>query len=47
MVLKTEGLDEQNNALVKTVLGLEYLNIALDGRPAIAILDEYHVTWQF
>jgi hypothetical protein len=47
MVLRSEGLDEQNNALVKMVLDLEYWNIVLDGRLPIAILNKYHITWQF
>jgi len=47
MVLRAEGLDEQNNALVKMVLDLEYWNIVLDGRLPIAILNKYHITWQF
>jgi hypothetical protein len=48
MVLRAEGLDEQNNALVKMALGLEYWNIVLDGRLPIAILNKYHhITWQF
>jgi len=47
MVLKTEGLDKQEDAFIKTSLSHDDSHIMLDMRSVVSVADEYDVTWQF